>query len=338
MTTTISEVKSDLRYRRISVDPDMAMAILTSNTDNRPVDQTRINKYAKHMAHGLWKQTSAEVIQIATDGRLIDGQHRLKAIIQSGVTVTLTIVDGCDADTFDVIDTGKTRTHNDVFSIAQMGQGTAALARIVYLYEKMMDKDWRQAKVGNVSTVELLSWAKDKQEILETAARLGRKVNKPVRPLGRTAGAVMAILDLFGGVSCESTFELFYRPMIDLVGYDPSSPPLLFYYFIRQSQDSRAEAGGPFAVNAGSSTETNRRKIILQLMAARDTIQNLPRKTYRWRDDFQMPDVRKMKKAANANSAWVRQRMEEGATQQQLADELGITREQFDEHSSHASN
>ena len=146
----------------------------------------------------------------------------------------------------------------------------------------------------------------------------------------------MAIWDLFGGVSCESTFEMFYRPMIDLVGYDPSSPPLLFYHFIRQSQDSRGEAAGPSAINAGSSTETNRKKIILQLMAARDTIQNLPRKTYRWRDDFQVPDVTKMPK--EANRAWVRRRMEEGATQQQLADELGITLEQLNEHSSHGSN
>lgn len=295
MNSAIQEVESELRYRRISVSPALAESILTGNTDNRPVDQSRVNRYAKQMAAGYWKETSAELVQIASNGRLIDGQHRLKAIIQSGVTVTMTVVDGCDADTFDVIDTGKTRTHNDVFAIDGMPKGTAPLARIVYLYDKMTDRDWRSSKEANVSQTELLHWASDKKEVLSKAAALGKQVNKAIKPLGTTAGAVMAILDLFGGVSCETTFEVFYRPMIDLVGCDPDSPALLFYQFIRSAQDSRAETAGPFAVNAGSSTENNRKKIILQLTAARDAIQNLPRKKYAWRDDYQMPDVRKMK-------------------------------------------
>ena len=297
MTSTVTEVPTNLRYRRLPVDPTRAEAILTGNTDNRPVDQARVNKYAKQMAAGLWKESSAELVQIAENGRLIDGQHRLKAIIQSGVTVTMTVVDGCDASTFDVIDTGKTRTHNDVFSIAGLPKGTAPLARIVYLYDKMTDKDWRSSKESNVSQTELLLWAEDKRDVLSTAAALGKLVNKAIKPLGTTAGAVMAILDLFGGVSCETTFEVFYRPMIDLVGCDPDSPALLFYQFIRSAQDSRAETAGPFAANAGSSTENNRRKIILQLVAAKDAILNLPRKTYRWRDDYQMPDVRVLKNA-----------------------------------------
>ena len=297
MTTTT--VESSLRYTRRSVTPELAEAILTINTDNRPIDQSRVNKYAKQMAAGLWKETSAELIQIAgiypqDNCRLIDGQHRLRAVIQSGATVTMTVVDGCDASTFDVIDTGKTRTHTDVFAIAGLPKGSAPMARIVYLYDKMMGTDWRSTKEVNVSQTELLQWAEDKRDVLETATALGKLVSKAVKPLGTTAGAVMAILDLFGGISCETTFEVFYRPMIDLIGCDPDSPSLLFYQFIRSAQDSRAEAGGPFAVNSSSSTENNRKKIILQLLAARDAIQNLPRKKYRWNDDFQMPDVRKM--------------------------------------------
>lgn len=297
MTHLTAEVPTNLRYRRLRVDPDMAQAILTGNTDNRPIDQARVNKYAKQMAAGLWKENSAELVQIAEGGRLIDGQHRLKAIIQSGATVTMTVVDGCDASTFDVIDTGKTRTHNDVFAIAGLPRGTAPLARIVYLYDVLTDKDWRSSKEANVSQTELLLWAEDKRDVLSTAAALGKLVNKAIKPLGTTAGAAMAILDLFGGVACETTFEVFYRPMIDLVGCDPGSPALLFYQFIRSAQDSRAETAGPFAANAGSSTENNRRKIILQLGAARDAILNVPRKSYRWRDDYQMPDVRILKNA-----------------------------------------
>ena len=337
MTTATNE--SSLRYTRREVNPELAEAILTINTDNRPVDQSRVNKYAKQMASGLWKETSAELIQIAgvyghEDCRLIDGQHRLRAIMQSGVTLLMTIVDGCDASTFDVIDTGKTRTHNDVFAIDGMPKGTAPLARIVYLYDKMFDRDWRSTKTSNVSQTELLQWAADKKEVLSTAAAMGKQVKKSIKPLGTTAGAVMAILDLFGGVSCETTFEVFYRPMIDLVGCDPDSPSLVFYQFIRSAQDSRSETAGPFAVNAGATTENNRKKIIMQLRAARDAIQNLTRKTYRWRDDYQMPDVRQMQK----NAVLVREEIEKGATKEELMNVLGITNQQFYENQLNGSN
>ena len=50
MTSTVTEVPTNLRYRRLPVDPTRAEAILTGNTDNRPVDQARVNKYAKQMA------------------------------------------------------------------------------------------------------------------------------------------------------------------------------------------------------------------------------------------------------------------------------------------------
>ena len=330
MTTATNE--SSLRYTRRRVTPELAEAILTINNGNRPVDQSRVNKYAKQMTTGLWKETSAELIQIAgvyghEDCRLIDGQHRLRAIMQSGVTLLMTIVDGCDASTFDVIDTGKTRTHTDVFAIDGMPKGTAPLARIVYLYDKMFDTDWRSNKNASVSQTELLQWAADKKEVLKTAAALGKLVNKAIKPLGTTAGAVMAILDLFGGISCETTFEVFYRPMIDLIGCDSDSPSLVFYQFIRSAQDSRSETAGPFAANAGSSTENNRRKIIMQLRAARDAIQNLSRKNYKWRDDYQMPDVRQMRK----NAIVVREQMDKGRTREELIHALGISSEQFDE-------
>ncbi|MFF3864088.1 hypothetical protein [Streptomyces sp. NPDC002209] len=42
-------------------------------------------------------------------GRLIDGQHRLAAVVQSGVTVQMWVIIGADPDTFGVVDTGLAR-------------------------------------------------------------------------------------------------------------------------------------------------------------------------------------------------------------------------------------
>jgi hypothetical protein len=42
-------------------------------------------------------------------GRLIDGQHRLAAVVQSGVTVQMWVITGADPETFGVVDTGLAR-------------------------------------------------------------------------------------------------------------------------------------------------------------------------------------------------------------------------------------
>src|ERR1019366_7444668 len=50
-------------------------------------------------------------------GRLIDGQHRLRAIMKSGTAVMVLVFDGCDPEAFGVIDQGKKRGSGDLFAI-----------------------------------------------------------------------------------------------------------------------------------------------------------------------------------------------------------------------------
>ena len=65
------------------VTPDMARTYLKSNTHNRPLDAARVSKYAADMRAGRWL-VSPETISFDEHGVLLNGQHRLGAIVESG--------------------------------------------------------------------------------------------------------------------------------------------------------------------------------------------------------------------------------------------------------------
>lgn len=93
----------------VQVSPEMATKWLEGNTHNRPINQETVNRYARDMAAGRWKVTH-QAIAWDKDGRLVDGQHRLWAILQSGATVPLLVIHGLDISAQTVIDTGLSRS------------------------------------------------------------------------------------------------------------------------------------------------------------------------------------------------------------------------------------
>lgn len=115
----------------IPVSPDTAERWLKANTKNRKLRQADVNRYARDMASGNWMLTG-ESIKFATDGTLLDGQHRLAAIIKSGATVTLQVMRNIPSDAQSVMDTGRRRTAADALDIADH-KYSATLAAVAKL-------------------------------------------------------------------------------------------------------------------------------------------------------------------------------------------------------------
>lgn len=101
---------------QMPVTPQMAMTWLEKNTHNRPVSQGTVNNYARDMAMGRWLITH-QGIAIAADGRVIDGQHRLWAVIESKTTVIMQVTTGLPIETQEAIDGGMPRSARDVIAL-----------------------------------------------------------------------------------------------------------------------------------------------------------------------------------------------------------------------------
>lgn len=102
-----------LQAKTIDVTPDLAQAWLHGHSNYRPISRRHVAYLAAEMARGRWKLTG-EPIVFDAGGHLLDGQHRLSAIVRSGVAVTMLVVSGVAEDALPVMDQGKARNARDV--------------------------------------------------------------------------------------------------------------------------------------------------------------------------------------------------------------------------------
>lgn len=100
------------------ITPEIAESILETSEKyfntldgfkQRPIRKATIDNYAKDMVEGRWR-TNGETIKLDKEGRLMDGQHRLYAVIKSGVPIEFLMVRGIDNKDMDSIDIGLKRS------------------------------------------------------------------------------------------------------------------------------------------------------------------------------------------------------------------------------------
>ena len=90
------------------VTPAMAKRFLETSEGNRPISPASVESYADMMERGEWKVNGIPII-FDKNGHLIDGHHRLEALIKADVSVEMTITRGVEADVFTTIDCGRHR-------------------------------------------------------------------------------------------------------------------------------------------------------------------------------------------------------------------------------------
>lgn len=121
----------------VSISPKQAQEWLSRNDINRPPKESLILYLSKQMDKGLWR-LNGETIIISKSGRLLDGQHRLHAVIKSGKTIKSNVCFDVSEDTFDSIDTGRQRSGGDVLSIRGIDNSIrkSSIIRAILLYKR----------------------------------------------------------------------------------------------------------------------------------------------------------------------------------------------------------
>ena len=120
------------------ITPDEAQAILDrANIDNRRLSRPRVLAYARDMKQGLWRITH-QGLAFETDGSLVDGQHRLAAIVEAGIPIEFLVTTGVQRT--DVFDTGRPRSAGDVLHIKGYRDTMKLAATAKYLIEYGRDE------------------------------------------------------------------------------------------------------------------------------------------------------------------------------------------------------
>lgn len=131
-------VPTEGKFRSVWMDvtPEVAKRWLEVNFRNRRLDRDTVTAYARDMMNGVWVPTHQGVAFNDRD-ELIDGQHRLQAIVECGRTVCMmvtfglpSIIAGKEMTTMDAVDRGRTRTVADQLRIQHGIKDGGVIAQI----------------------------------------------------------------------------------------------------------------------------------------------------------------------------------------------------------------
>jgi len=113
---------SDLPNRKsvethfVNVTPEIASQWLTFNRNNRVITRKKVDEYAADMLAGKWRE-NGDTIRFSNTAKLLDGQQRLTAIVETGLKIRVLVVTGLDDESQPTMDTGRPRKGRDVLEI-----------------------------------------------------------------------------------------------------------------------------------------------------------------------------------------------------------------------------
>jgi hypothetical protein len=188
----------------VDMTPARAQELLQANVRNRSLRRLYVKRLAEAMQRGEWS-VNGEPIQVAEDGTLINGQHRLSAVIQSGVTIQTLMVTGLPVEALRTVDTGARRNLSDVLALRGETDTTnlAAALGLLHRYRSgaRMDQSGHTAPTVQ-EALALLDREPHLREALSTSRSLHRR-NK-VR-----LSVMTVLLHLFNEVEREAGTRFF---------------------------------------------------------------------------------------------------------------------------------
>ncbi len=215
-----------VRSRVQKLSPVRAAEMLAANTSNRPLSRSTVMAFAEAMRRGDWLVTH-QGIAFDTNGVLVDGQHRLAAIVEADLPVELTVFTDVEADTFDVLDTGKRRNAADVLAIeGEKSTATlAAMVRTVWQYENRPDASWSggAAAVTNHQIVQTLTAHPTIREFVAVGERIAAETG-----MIKSAAGAAAYLVSQANASKKGRLAAWHDGIVEGAGLTRTDPRLVF--------------------------------------------------------------------------------------------------------------
>lgn len=230
-------IESPIQTGVAEITPELAKEILeTSNHGNRPLKKAHIKMLASSLKNNEW-MLNGESIAFSESGRLLDGQHRLNACINSGKPFKTIVIKGInDEAAFGTIDIGKPRSVTDLMDLQGLPKAPlfSAIAK--------QHKAWVETEPEHQHKFTLTP----RQYTERSIALHGKKYSSIIFPafdvtqkLGRKSAAIgfaaLLILDtaMDDGEEFFAELESIWK---DECSPDPQSPSFVLYDFITKEE------------------------------------------------------------------------------------------------------
>ena len=171
------------------ITPSYAKQLLAQGIKNRPISEAAVLRYARDMAEGRW-QSNGQGIVLTEAGMLLDGQHRMHAVIRADVPVGMLVVRGVQQETFVTIDSGRARKLQDVLSIDGYRNANQLAASARQAYNYIVGSHLRQSPTKS----SLRDFVADYPYLSEIGNHIFQRSGKgPIRRLSTSMASVMFI-------------------------------------------------------------------------------------------------------------------------------------------------
>lgn len=100
----------------VRITPQIAVEWLERNKRNRPLNNRHWQFLASAIKAGDYI-LNGETIIFDTENMLLDGQHRLHAVVESGACIDALVVRGISPESFNTLDGGRARTTGEVLAM-----------------------------------------------------------------------------------------------------------------------------------------------------------------------------------------------------------------------------
>lgn len=125
----------DIQLTRVT--PEIAQEWLDSGGPNRRLNEAQVERFANDMLAGNWMSAeTTETIKLAAQGVLVDGQHRLAAVVKAGRAQQFWVARNVPAGAVEMVDTGRSRSFSDVLTMGGEENSTSRrlAATLKWLY------------------------------------------------------------------------------------------------------------------------------------------------------------------------------------------------------------
>jgi hypothetical protein len=205
---------TQFHIEQVEMNLALAKKLLGQNAENnRNVRPGKVDQYVRDMLAGHWPITG-ETIKVNTEGVLMDGQHRLTALIEAarinpGIEVPMLIAYNVDPSVMPVLDTGVPRGLHDLVGIAHSAKQSHLVAAVVRRILQWEQGNYLGAsgRAGGVPTHTecLIRLEKDVEGFVAAAAR-GRDVQQSRLAPGAPSGTAFY---LFRQIDAEKAHTFF---------------------------------------------------------------------------------------------------------------------------------
>ena len=196
------------------ITPEVAGRLLKGNTNNRPVRTRHLKNLVETFKAGKFEYLST--IMVDWNGEVVDGQHRLIACRESGVSFPAIVVTGVDPETRKWVDNNAGRSKNDILGFLQLPK----IGDMIRVFRELEEGLPVNSIRGSSNALDV-SWF---EGLDESTKELCVWAHRQVKGKTPHAGTMAAVLAHLAKISFEDAEEFFVNQFVNKLRLEEDSP------------------------------------------------------------------------------------------------------------------